>query len=180
MNKAIFIDKDGTLIEDVPYKVDVEKIALMPYAGRLKALQDKGYLLIVVSNQTGVAKGLFQEEDLVKVKDRLVLLLKKDDVTLDGFYYCPHDMQGKVKEYAIRCEDHKPRPGMLLKAAQDYDVDLSTSWMIGDKPEDVEAGKNAGCKIILITNGQSDPKEPDFVVHDLGDAVQHILEKTVI
>jgi D-glycero-D-manno-heptose 1,7-bisphosphate phosphatase len=152
--KAIFIDKDGTLIVDVPYNIDPEKIRLTDncITGLLK-LQQRGYLLLIVSNQSGVARGYFEEGELAKVEQRIMEMLIKETILLNGFYYCPHHPEGTSKEYAIECDCRKPQPGMLIKAAEELGIDLNSSWMIGDILNDVEAGKRAGCRSILIDNG---------------------------
>jgi D-glycero-D-manno-heptose 1,7-bisphosphate phosphatase len=154
MNKAVFVDKDGTLIHDVPYNVDPTLIQLQEGAGNgLKQLKEGGYLLVLVSNQAGVAHGYFREDALRNIEEKLQHELKKDGVQLDALYFCPHHPDGIVKEYAFPCDCRKPKPGMLLKAAQHFNIDLSRSWMIGDILHDVEAGNRAGCHTILINNG---------------------------
>jgi D-glycero-D-manno-heptose 1,7-bisphosphate phosphatase len=154
MNKAVFIDKDGTLIKDIPYNVDPELIILEETAAEaLKRLQANGFLLIVISNQSGVAHGLFEHRALKPVEEKLQSLLSAHQVKLDDFYFCPHHPEGKVKEYSIDCSCRKPMPGMLYQAAIDHDIDLPSSWMIGDILHDVEAGARAGCRTILIDNG---------------------------
>jgi D-glycero-D-manno-heptose 1,7-bisphosphate phosphatase len=179
MNKAVFIDKDGTLIHDVPYNVDPERIVL--YDGTLRALNDLkelGYLLIVISNQAGVAHGYFEEQALEGVKERLRILL--GDIAIDGFYFCPHHPQGIIERYTMACDCRKPQPGMILQAAEDFQVDLSQSWMIGDILSDVEAGNRAGCKTMLIDNGNetvwemSPLRKPTYIVKDLREASQLI------
>ena len=152
--KAIFIDKDGTLIRDVPYNVDPQKIELYPETGEaLRQWQNAGYRIIVISNQAGVARGYFDETALPAVETRLQELLNPFGVTLNGFYYCPHHPAGSVPAYAIACACRKPEPGMIIRAAREHGVDLSASWMIGDILNDVEAGNRAGCQTILIDNG---------------------------
>ncbi len=174
---AVFLDKDGTLIPDIPYNVDPAKIELAAGAGRaLRSLSHKGYKFIVISNQSGVARGYFAESALVGVKERLQALLHLDRVTLSGFYYCPHHPTGalsagrnseETRRYAIDCLCRKPKPGLILKAAKDHDIDLSQSWMIGDILNDVEAGRKAGCKTILIDNGNETEwiLSPDRIPH---------------
>lgn len=164
MNKAVFIDKDGTLIHDVPYNVNPDLIVLSEGAGEaLRRFKAAGYKLVVISNQAGVAKGLFEETALEGVHKRLGELLYAYDVALDGFYYCPH--------YTEACECRKPKPGMLLQAARDLNIDLEQSWMIGDIAADSEAGRRAGCRTILIEKPY-DPilrlppeSQPDYLVH---------------
>lgn len=178
MNKAIFIDKDGTLIKNIPFNVDINKIALLPNVEELKQLQDRGYLIIVISNQSGVAKGLFSEDDLIPVKKKLVELLKGKNIILNGFYYCPHDLNGKIDKYKKMCQDHKPQPGMILKAAKRYNIDLLKSWVVGDSIDDIEAGNKAKCKIILITNKKDDSlklSKPNLIAKNLKQAIEYIL-----
>lgn len=152
--RAIFLDKDGTLVEDVPYNVNPELMELTWQAGQaLQILQELGFALIVVTNQSGVARGLFTEAALGPVNQRLSDLLAQYGVRLDGFYYCPHHPEGVVGRYTVPCTCRKPMPGMLLRAASELDVDLSRSWMIGDILHDVEAGRRAGCQTVLIDNG---------------------------
>lgn len=152
--KAIFLDKDGTLIEDIPYNCDVSLIRLMPGAREgLRRLQGAGYALIVVSNQPGVAHGFFSPDALDHVETTLRALLADDAIRLDDFYYCPHHPDGRMAVYATECECRKPSPGLLMQAASDYAIELQASWMIGDILHDVEAGRRAGCRTILIDNG---------------------------
>lgn len=152
--RAIFIDKDGTLIENVPYNVNPNLLAFTWQAGHgLQLLKQMGYALIVVSNQPGVAKGLFTETALDLVQHRLAEMLAQYGVVLDGFYYCPHSPDGMISRYAIPCTCRKPMPGMLHRAAREHGIDLVHSWMIGDILNDVEAGRRAGCQTILIDNG---------------------------
>lgn len=152
--RAIFLDKDGTLVENVPYNVNPALIELSWQAGQgLQLLRQMGYALFVVTNQPGVAKGLFTEAALGPVEHRLAERLAQYGVTLDGFYYCPHSPDGTIGRYAISCTCRKPMPGMLLRAAYDHDIDLAQSWMIGDILHDVEAGRRAGCRTVLIDNG---------------------------
>jgi histidinol-phosphate phosphatase family protein len=182
--RAIFIDKDGTLIEDVPYNVAPERIALALGADRaLPRLAREGFGLVVVSNQSGVARGYFQIEALRSVERRLRELLAEVGVCLAGFYWCPHHPEGQVKEYAIDCHCRKPRPGLLLRAARELHLDLSTSWMIGDILDDVEAAHAAGCRAVLLDNGgetqwrQSDARVPEGIAGDLVGAVDLILRE---
>jgi D,D-heptose 1,7-bisphosphate phosphatase len=152
--KAIFLDKDGTLVEDLPYNVEPRRITLAGGAGpALRLLSRLDYRFYVVSNQDGVARGRFGEEAVHTVRDRLTDLLFRENLSLDGFYFCPHHPDGTVPRYAMVCECRKPLPGMLIKAAQENDIDLSESWMVGDILHDVEAGNRAGCRTLLIDNG---------------------------
>jgi D-glycero-D-manno-heptose 1,7-bisphosphate phosphatase len=172
--RAIFLDKDGTLVENVPYNVNPNLLELTWHAGQgLQIFKQLGYALFVVSNQSGVAKGLFTEAALGPVEARLGELLAQYGVALDGFYYCPHSPDGVVNRYAIACTCRKPMPGMLTRAAHEHGIDLARSWMIGDILHDVEAGHRAGCRTVLIDNGNetewkmSPLRKPDLTAPDL-------------
>ncbi|RAK00279.1 D,D-heptose 1,7-bisphosphate phosphatase [Larkinella arboricola] len=186
MKRTVFIDKDGTLIYDVPFNVDPKAITLYPDAGRaLHLLQQAGFRLLVVSNQSGVAQGYFQENALEAVTNRLQHLLRPFGVHLDGFYYCPHHPDGRVPAYAVSCSCRKPQPGMLQQAAREHGIDLTASWMIRDILNDVEAGNRAGCRTILLDNGhetewQSGPyREPTHTVSTWTEAVEFFENPTV-
>ena len=156
-NKAIFLDKDGTIIPNIPYNVDPDLITLSE--GVLEGLEllDKlGYLFIVISNQAGIAKGYFKEEDLISVEQKIRQLFNQKGIRLSGFYYCPHSEEGTVSKYVLKCQCRKPNPQLILTAAKEHYIDLSRSWMIGDILDDVEAGKAAGCRSLLIDNGNED------------------------
>lgn len=183
MKKAIFLDKDGTLIENVPYNIDPDKIRLyedVPKA--MEQLKRAGFHFLVITNQPGVALGYFKESQLTEVKDNLVQKFKKFEVDIEGFYYCPHHREGTVIEYAVDCTCRKPFPGMILNAAKDQNIDLSQSWMIGDILNDVEAGNRAGCKTILINNGNetewiiNKARIPNFIARNMGEAADIIVE----
>lgn len=172
--QAIFLDKDGTLIENVPYNINPDLIQLTWMAGpALQLFQQMGYALFVISNQAGIAKGVFTEASLDPVQHRLSELLAQYGVILSGFYYCPHSPEGTVNRYAIRCTCKKPMPGMLHRAAHEHDIDLAHSWMIGDILDDVEAGRRAGCGTVLIDNGNETEwkagayRTPDLTVPNL-------------
>lgn len=152
--RAVFLDKDGTLIEDVPYNIDPERIRLTPGAAEgLYLLHVAGYRLIVISNQSGVARGYFPEKALRAVEGRVRELLAEFEVPLTAFYYCPHHPAGVVPRYSMACDCRKPAPGLLLRAAREHNIDLAQSWLIGDILDDIEAGRRAGCATVLLDNG---------------------------
>ncbi len=184
--KAVFLDKDGTLIEDVPYNVDPSLIQLT--SGAIEGLQlidAAGYQLIVITNQSGVARGYFLESALIAVEARVRQLLADAGIPLAGFYYCPHHPDGIVPEFAINCSCRKPEPGLLLRAANCHKIDLAQSWFIGDILNDVEAGRRAGCKTVLIDNGnetewQLSPwRSPHYKVANLAQAASAIVAEDV-
>jgi histidinol-phosphate phosphatase family protein len=152
--RAVFLDKDGTVLDDVPYNVDPRKMRFAPGArAALELLAAYPYRLIVVSNQGGVAQGRFAIDALDAVEHQLRVMFAACGATLDGFYSCPHDPRGHVAPYACACDCRKPAPGMLLRAAHDHGIDLRASWLVGDILNDVEAGNRAGCRTILLDNG---------------------------
>lgn len=169
--RAIFIDKDGTLVENVPYSVDPARIVLAPGAREaVAACADAGYRVFVVSNQPGVALGKFAEKKLRDVEERLRGLLPR----IDGFYWCPHAPDAG-------CGCRKPAPGLLQRAAQEHGIDLAASWMVGDILDDVEAGRAAGCRTVLLdvgneTEWQVTPERvPHHVARHLAQAAALIL-----
>ncbi len=179
---AVFLDKDGTLIADVPYNVDPTKIRLLPGAVEgMRALHNAGYTLVVVTNQSGVARGYFPASALAVVEATMHDLLGAAGVPLAGWYFCPHHPDGTVPAYAMDCDCRKPAPGMLLRAAHDLDLDLTRSWMIGDILNDVEAGHRAGCRAVLVDAGGETEwlpgpyRTPDLTAPDLATAAHGIL-----
>ncbi|PUZ19784.1 D,D-heptose 1,7-bisphosphate phosphatase [Chitinophaga costaii] len=185
MRKAIFLDKDGTLVYNMPHNADPGRIFLQESMVRgLRQLQAAGYLLVVVTNQAGVARGYFPEQHLQQVRLRLENLLAEYGILLDGFYYCPHHPGGCIPQYAYQCDCRKPMPGMFFKAARDLNIDLSDSWMLGDILDDVEAGNRAGCSTVLIDNGNETAwhtgygRVPDHVAGSINEAAAIILQQS--
>ena len=177
LRPAIFIDKDGTLLDDVPWNVDPLKMRLAP--GALDALRLFSWLelpIFVISNQSGVALGKFGERALDQVEARLREFAAEAGASFTDMYWCPHHPQGIVPEYTRACDCRKPAPGLLLRAAREHDIDLSQSWFIGDILDDVEAGHRAGCRSVLIDNGNENEwlrgewREPDIVAKDMYEA----------
>jgi D-glycero-D-manno-heptose 1,7-bisphosphate phosphatase len=186
MNKAVFLDKDGTLIPDIPYNIDTSKITFTTGAFEaLHLLQEQDYLLVIVSNQSGIAKGYFTEEAFRQVPLYFIERFLQEGLLLSGFYFCPHYPGAAVEAYATDCDCRKPQPAMLLQAAAELNIDLRQSWMIGDILHDVEAGNRAGCRTILLNNGnetewkQGPYRVPAFMAQDLPDAAGHILSSVL-
>jgi D-glycero-D-manno-heptose 1,7-bisphosphate phosphatase len=184
---AVFFDKDGTLVEDLPYNVEPARMRLA--AGALLALQDlaaAGFRLVVVSNQPGIALGLYPESVLEPVERWLRETLAAHGVELAGAYWCPHHPQGLVPQYARACDCRKPEPGLLLRAAREHGLALRDSWIVGDVLDDVEAGHRAGCRAILLDNGhelqwsRSPLRTPDHAVASLRTAAALILGHTAV
>ena len=180
-NPCVFLDKDGTLVEDIPYNVDPGLIRLSAGAAEgLRLLHASGFRLIVISNQSGVALGRFPESALAGVRARLEELLADVGVPLAGFYYCPHHPQGQLPCYTQACLCRKPQPGLITRAAWDHEIDLAGSWFVGDILDDVEAGHRAGCRTVLVDNGhetqwrRSPLRWPHHVAASLEDAALRI------
>ncbi|WP_415967645.1 HAD-IIIA family hydrolase [Faecalitalea cylindroides] len=158
--KAIFLDRDGTINKYVGFLKDINDFELLPDVSKaIRKINNSGYLAIVVTNQPVIARGEVTVEQLNEIHNKMETLLGNDGAYLDAIYYCPHHpdkgFEGEVKELKIGCECRKPKPGMLLKAAKDFNIDLKNSWIIGDSKNDIQAGKNAGCKTALISKENS-------------------------
>jgi D-glycero-D-manno-heptose 1,7-bisphosphate phosphatase len=179
LRRAVFLDKDGTLVENVPYNVDPACLRLTPHAAQgLRMLADHGYRLIVVTNQSGIARGYFDRAALDRVHDALGAMLRAEGVHIDDYLVCPHAPAAFPSSPECACR--KPKPGLLQQAAQRHGIDLRQSWMIGDILNDVEAGHRAGCRAILMdvgneTEWQMTPqRQPDLRVSDLLEAARAI------
>ena len=173
--RAVFLDKDGMLVEDVPYNVDPARLRLTRGAAAgLRVLRQAGFRLVVVSNQSGIARGFFSEQRLDELRRGLQDLLASQGVELDGFFYCPHAPPD-------RCACRKPAPGLLRSAARDLGLELKNSWLVGDILDDVEAGRRAGCRTVLLTNGGETQwragrlRRPHAVASDLEAAARLIV-----
>ena len=191
VGKAVFLDRDDTLIEDPGYISDPGQVKLMPGVElAIRSLHEAGYQIIVVTNQSAIARGMLTEETLERIHAEVRRQLSAKGVHVDAIYFCPFHPEGTVEQYAIDSDLRKPRPGMLLKAAADLDLDLARSWMVGDSPRDIEAGLRAGCRTIRIrTKGptpstlgelKDEPVQADFTVRNLVDAARVILREPAV
>jgi D-glycero-D-manno-heptose 1,7-bisphosphate phosphatase len=159
MKRAVFLDRDGTINVEKDYLYRIEEfefICGVPEAVRL--LNDAGFFVVIVSNQSGVARGYYTEEDVDNLHRFIAAELKKSGAGVDAWYYCPHHPQGKGS-YSLACRCRKPLPGMLIEAAKRHDIDLAASVMVGDKLADIEAGMAAGCRSILVRTGYGAEQE---------------------
>jgi D-glycero-D-manno-heptose 1,7-bisphosphate phosphatase len=174
---AIFLDRDGTLVETRHFPSTPDELRLFDgLASDLAGVQRFGYRLVVITNQSGIARGLFSPAALEIMHDYLRQQLLQSGAVLDAIYHCPHHPEGIVPELSITCDCRKPAPGMLLRATQELDIDLARSWFIGDILDDVEAGNRAECRTILVDLGtESEPEEeirrPTFVARDSRHAI---------
>lgn len=187
LRAAVFLDKDGTVLADVPYNVAPERMAYAPMAlAGLSRLAQTDLSLVVISNQPGVARGLFAADALNAVGVKLAAMFHAAGAHLDGFYWCPHHPDGVVQPYAKACDCRKPKPGLLLRAAQELGLDLAASWFIGDILDDVEAGNRAGCRSILLdvgneTEWRTGPdREPYCRAPDLDAAARIVAEDATV
>jgi len=188
-SKAVFVDRDRTLIEDPGYISDPSSVKLLPGVElAIKSFRQAGYKVVVVTNQSGVARGLLTEEALAGIHAEMRRQLANKGAHLDGIYYCPYHPEGTVERYAVDSDLRKPKPGMLLKAAKDMDIDLVASWMVGDSARDIEAGQRGGCRTVRVRfpSVQADGPRPssgdegaqaDFTVRNLVDAAKIILRE---
>lgn len=180
--KAIFLDRDGTINRYVGFLKDIEELELLPnVAEAIKKINNSGYLVIVVTNQPVIARGEVTYDQLNTIHNKIETLLGKEGAYLDGIYYCPHHphkgYEGEIVELKIDCDCRKPKPGMLLKAAEDFNIDLKNSFMVGDGENDVKAGLAAGCKTVLINGERSNSKNIDFGQMDTVGSVLEFVEK---
>jgi D-glycero-D-manno-heptose 1,7-bisphosphate phosphatase len=183
---AIFFDRDGVIVEDVDAVLRPEQLVLMPGAAEAaKRAAANGRAVVVITNQPVVARGLIDEDGIRGVHDALAALIRAEGGTIDAFYFCPHHPNATLPSYRVACDCRKPRPGLLTRAANDLDLDLAASVMVGDRLSDVTAGARAGCKTVLVTTGKHlaapiespDPSDakPDFVAVDVTAAVEWAL-----
>jgi len=178
--KAVFLDRDDTIIQDRHYLADPDGVELIPGAAEAVRLLNRRHIpAIVVTNQSGIARGFFSEHRLGLIHERLKDLLALHQAVLDAIYYCPHHPLGSVEKYSFACTCRKPEPGLLMEAAREFGLDLAGCYMVGDKPEDMETIHRVRGKGVLIgeeNSGEIKPAGPDHCAQDLFEAVQWILK----
>ena len=180
--KAIFLDRDGTINKYVGFLKNDKDFELIPgVSSAVKSFNDNGYLVIVITNQPVIARGEVTIEELNNIHNKMETLLGKDGAYVDAIYYCPHHphkgYEGEITELKIECECRKPKPGLILKAAKDFNIDIASSWMIGDSENDILAGKNAGCKTALISSELKNYGQ-DKTVKSLNDFINILYKDT--
>ncbi len=181
--KAIFLDRDGTINKYVGFLRNIDEFELLPeVTDAIKRINTSGYLAVIVTNQPVIARGEVTFSELNEMHRKMETLLGAEGAYIDALYFCPHHPHkgyaGEIKELKIECDCRKPKPGMLIHAAKEFNIDLNQSWMIGDGENDVKAGKAAGCKTALICNDAS-PVDSDIKVKSLKEAVEKILNVNV-
>jgi D-glycero-D-manno-heptose 1,7-bisphosphate phosphatase len=183
VNRAVFLDRDGVIIEDNGFIDHRDRVKLLPRAAEaIKILNSHQYKVIVVTNQSGVARGLFSEKTVVELSDYMLDQLLKLGAIIDRVYYCPHHPDGTVPGYGIACRCRKPDTGMVEQATLDFNLDLKRSFVIGDNASDIELGTRAGCHTVLVTgygtrrNASGEPRGANAVVPDLYAAAQWVVK----
>ncbi len=190
LQPAVFLDRDGVIIEDVNLLTDFSEIRLFDYVPpTIKRLREVGFKIIVVSNQTVVSRGLATEQDVVSINNHIQMLLAQSGPdNIDAFYFCPHHPKATLPAYRVACDCRKPRAGMLFQAARDHNLKLQASFMVGDRITDIIAGAKAGSRTILVQTGMHKKKpiespdlldssvQPNFTCADLAQATAWILE----
>jgi len=173
--RAIFLDRDGTIAKDVPYCRRVEDFEILPAVPQgIRLLNEQGFKVVVITNQSGISRGYFTEEMLSQIHHKMKEELAKYDAWVDAIYVCPHHPEE-------RCECRKPKPALLLQAAKELGIALQSSYMVGDDEKDIKAGRAAGCKAVLVTTGPNGNREEkgklaDYIAGDLYEAAEWIIE----
>ena len=184
MNAAVFLDRDGTLIEDVDYLSGFDQITLFPWTiDALRLISRAGFLTVVVTNQSAVARGIVTEDFIRETHAELNRRLERGGANIDAFYFCPHHPDASIERYRGQCRCRKPEPGMLEDAARDLSIDLSRSWMVGDRWIDVSAGHAAAARSVLVRSGHAARVQEtaahgiraDAILNNLMEAVGWIL-----
>lgn len=188
--RAVFIDRDGTISEEVGYINHVSRFRLFPYASSaIKHLNENGWLAIVITNQAGVARGYFSEDTIHAVHKAMTNELKSNGAQLDAIYYCAHHPSVGEPPYRLDCDCRKPKPGLISRAVKDFGISLEESWMVGDRYSDVELARNAGINSMFVMSGYGRgewehqrpnwTEQPDLVAEDLLGAVRLIVSGSV-
>ncbi len=181
-NKAVFLDRDGVINEDFGYVHKIENFHIYPEVfPALRKLQEAGYKLLIVTNQSGIAVGYYTEEDFLKLTDYMLNVFKKEGIHIDKVYYCPHHPEGVIPELSFKCDCRKPESGMIKQGIKEFNIDPSASFLIGDKENDIKAAHKEGIKAALVKTGQGmkyvNNTEADFVGENILDVVENFILK---
>jgi D,D-heptose 1,7-bisphosphate phosphatase len=186
MTRAVFLDRDGTLIEEAGYLDRLERMVFFPFSvDAVRVLNRGGFKVVVITNQAGIARGIVRESFVAEAHRHIANRLAVGGATIDGFYYCPHYPDGVLEQYRQACDCRKPQPGLLRRAAADLDLDLARSFVVGDRWHDLAAGQAVGARGVLVRTGlgwkdEIDPHPgttPDTIVDNLMDAAAWILQQ---
>lgn len=188
MHKAIFLDRDGTLIEENGYICELPQSAIYPFtAEAIRRMRDAGFLVFGITNQSAIARGICTKAQVEKIHRDITGILRKEGAVMEHFYYSPYHPEFNREQYEEKSHWRKPEPGMLRQAAADYNIDLTQSYMIGDSPVDIEAGKNAGCRTVLVLTGKGKESleilnerniQPDIITENILTAIEIISAAT--
>lgn len=180
---AVFLDRDGTIIREADYLTSVAQLRLLPGAANaIKQLNDVGLAVVIVTNQSGIARGRLTEADFHAINTELLRRLARYGARVEATYYCPHHPEYGSATYGRDCDCRKPSPGLLLQAARELDLELTRSFMVGDSNRDMEAGRRAGCSTVLVRTGYGRREEaangppPDYIAGNLATAVAWVLD----
>lgn len=177
-NKAFFLDRDGTLNVEKHHLYRSEDLEWIEGTFEaLQKIQDLGYKIIVITNQAGVAKGLYREEDVHILHEHMNKVLKEKGIIVDAFYYCPHHPQGSVEKYVIECNCRKPKPGMILQAIRDFNLDVKDCILVGDKEIDIQSGLNAGIDQCYLVRSGHEIDESITNAHAVYDYLLDLITK---
>ncbi len=179
-NRAVFLDRDGTINEEVGYLSRLEELKIYDNAAEaIRLLRQKGFLAIVITNQSGVARGFFSEDFILTVHNKMNEYMKERGAWLDALYYCPHHPRYGNEHYRKECSCRKPHPGLLIRAAEDFDIDLKRSYVVGDMPRDMDTARRVGAKGVMVKTGYGRnvvaTSKPDYIAEDLLDAANWII-----
>jgi len=186
LSRAIFIDRDGTLNEDIGYVATPDELILYPWAAAaVRLVNESGFKAIVITNQSGIARGMYSEQTLGAIHARMITELAREEARIDAVYYCPHHPDIGAVDYRKACDCRKPRTGMLDAAAREHNIDLTRSFVIGDKSSDILLARNSGARSTLVLTGYGRetlaqperwPCRPSAVAENLLQAVKQILD----
>lgn len=185
MNKAIFLDRDGTIIEEKGYICNLRQSEIFPFTAEAVRLMNENHFKVIgITNQSAVARGICTREQVETIHREIIDTLAAQGAVIHRFYYCPYHEQGVIPGYRKKSDRRKPEPGMILQAAKDFNIDLSQSYMIGDDLIDIETGKNAGCRTVLVLTGKGNETrerlaginiQPDLITGNILTAIKELL-----
>jgi len=179
--RAVFFDRDGTINEEVGYLSRLEDLKIFDNAAEaIRKIKGQGFLAIIITNQSGVARGFFDEQFIVTVHEKINEYLEERGTRLDALYYCPHHPKFGNEKYRKACPCRKPEPGLLLKAAEDFNIDLQKSYVVGDMPRDMDIARRVGAKGVMVRTGYGKyvtiMGKADFIAADLREAADWIIQ----
>jgi D,D-heptose 1,7-bisphosphate phosphatase len=179
-NRAVFLDRDGTINEDVGYLSRLEDLKIYENAAEaIRLIREEGFLTVVITNQSGVARGFFSEDFVITVHNKINEYLKAHGTSLDALYFCPHHPRYGNEQYRKECSCRKPQPGLLIKAAEDLDIDLKSSYVVGDMPRDMDIARRVGAKGVMVKTGYGKnvvaTSKPHYIAEDLLEAAKWII-----